>query len=256
MQVTGVSKAYALNGRVVPVLESVSLGVATGEFVAILGPSGCGKSTLLNLIAGLEEPSSGTVSINGVIHRRRTGLCAYMHQKDLLLPWRSVLDNAILPLEVQGVPRREARQRALALMEAFGLKGFENAYPFTLSGGMRQRAAFLRTVLSGKSIVLLDEPFGALDALTRAGLQEWLASLWESLRLTVLLVTHDVEEALFLADRVVVLGPRPARVRGVVAIELPRPRLREVVTSPPFVLLKEQVLRLLLVGGVTQEAPR
>ncbi|MFN3975181.1 MAG: ABC transporter ATP-binding protein [Dehalococcoidia bacterium] len=240
----------------VPVLESVSLGVAPGEFVAILGPSGCGKSTLLNLIAGLEEPSGGTVSINGVIHRRRAGLCAYMHQKDLLLPWRSVLDNAILPLEVQGVPRREARQRALALMEAFGLKGFENAYPFTLSGGMRQRAAFLRTVLSGKSIVLLDEPFGALDALTRAGLQEWLASLWESLHLTVLLVTHDVEEALFLADRVVVLSPRPARVQGVVAVELPRPRLRGVVTSPPFVHLKEQVLRLLLVGSVTQEVPR
>lgn len=255
VQITEVSKAYALNGRVVPVLKGVSLAVAPGEFVAILGPSGCGKSTLLNLIAGLEEPTSGTIAIQGVIARERMGLCAYMHQKDLLLPWRSVLDNAILPLEVQGVPKREARRRALALMEAFGLKGFENAYPFTLSGGMRQRAAFLRTVLSGKPIVLLDEPFGALDALTRAGLQEWLASLWESLRLTVLLVTHDVEEALFLADRVVVFSPRPASVQGVVAIDLPRPRQRDVVTTAPFVRLKERVLHLLTRGSVTQEAP-
>ncbi|GBD10551.1 Aliphatic sulfonates import ATP-binding protein SsuB [bacterium HR23] len=255
VEVKGVRKAYALNGRVVPVLDSVSFSVGPGEFVAILGPSGCGKSTLLNLIAGLEEPSAGTIAIQGAVPRKRTGLCAYMHQKDLLLPWRTVLDNAILPLEVQGVPRKAARERALALMDVFGLRGFEHAYPFTLSGGMRQRAAFLRTVLAGKSIVLLDEPFGALDALTRASLQDWLASLWEALRLTVLLVTHDVEEALFLADRVLVLTPRPARVRGVVPVSLPRPRQREMVTSPPFVRLKAEVFQMLTGTQVAQEAP-
>ncbi|MCS7206435.1 MAG: ABC transporter ATP-binding protein [Dehalococcoidia bacterium] len=240
-----VTKTYAVNGTLVPVLDKVSFSVAPGEFVAILGPSGCGKSTLLNIIAGLEEPTAGTIALYGCRPRSRLGLSAYMHQKDLLLPWRTVVDNAILPLEVQGVPRAEARRRALALLETFGLKGFEKAYPFALSGGMRYRVAFLRTVLAGRSLVLLDEPFGALDALTRASLQEWLADLWETLRLTVLLVTHDVEEALFLADRVLVLTPRPARVQNVVAVDLARPRRRDVVVSPPFIRLKEQVLALI-----------
>jgi ABC-type nitrate/sulfonate/bicarbonate transport system ATPase subunit len=165
-----------------------------------------------------------------------------MQQKDLLLPWRSVLDNAILGLEIQGVPRSTARQRALDLTERFGLKGFEGHYPFTLSGGMRQRVAFLRTILTGKEVLLLDEPFGALDALTRAEMQEWLLTLWEELQKTIVLVTHDVDEAILLSDRVLVLTARPATVKLVQTVTLPRPRSYDMVTQEPFMVLKKQLL--------------
>ncbi|MDP2860100.1 MAG: ATP-binding cassette domain-containing protein, partial [bacterium] len=161
-----------------PVLDGVDFHASEREFVAIVGPSGCGKSTFLNILAGLEEPDAGEIELDGVSAQRRLGLVGYMQQKDLLLPWRTVLDNAILALEVRGVPRAQARQRALELTETFGLKGFERQYPALLSGGMRQRAAFLRTVLAEREAILLDEPFGALDALTRAQMQEWLLERW------------------------------------------------------------------------------
>ena len=173
------------------------------------------------------------------------GTVGYMQQKDLLLPWRNVLDNVILGLELRGMSRRLARARALALMEQFGLKGFEAAYPYTLSGGMRQRAAFLRTILPEQEVFLLDEPFGALDALNRAQIHEWLLGLWETLHKTIVLVTHDVDEAIFLSDRMYVMTARPGRVQLVQVIDLPRPRRLEMVTTAPFVALKAQLLAAL-----------
>ncbi|MBI2872738.1 MAG: ABC transporter ATP-binding protein [Chloroflexi bacterium] len=241
----GVSKVLYTNGRPLPVLERVDFFAQDGEFVSIIGPSGCGKSTLLNIIAGLEEPDGGAIRFGGHDAPSRLGLAGYMHQKDLLLPWRTVLDNAILGLEVQGVPRSEAHRRARLLMGRFGLTGFESEYPYALSGGMRQRAAFLRTVLAEKDLLLLDEPFGALDALTRVHMQEWLLDLWESLKKTIVLVTHDVDEAVLLSDRVYVLTARPGRVKLVQRVDLPRPRRYDMVTWGEFVALKATLVRSL-----------
>ena len=178
-----------------------------------MGPSGSGKSTLLSILAGLEPPTSGTIALRGDPNARRIGRIAYMPQRDLLLPWRTALGNAAAGLEARGVPRREARERTRALFAEFGLSGFERAYPAALSGGMRQRVAFARSALATGDLLLLDEPFGALDALTRASLQRWLLEVWARLRVTCLLVTHDVDEALLLADRIYALSPRPGRVR-------------------------------------------
>ena len=245
VRVEGISKYMLRHGQPFAVLQDVNLYANTGEFVSLIGPSGCGKSTLLNIIAGLEQPSSGTLYLNGRRAEQRLGTVGYMQQKDLLLPWRNVLDNIILGLELRGMSRRRARARALALMEQFGLKGFETAYPYALSGGMRQRAAFLRTILPEQEVFLLDEPFGALDALTRTQLHAWLLELWETLHKTIVLVTHDVDEAIFLADRVYVMTARPGRVKLVQGIDLPRPRRLDMVTTAPFVALKAQLLAAL-----------
>ena len=237
-----ISKSYSIDGQRVPVLSGIDLSVGAGEFVSIIGPSGCGKSTLLNIIAGLQEPDSGVVELEGDPSNRRLGQIGYMQQKDLLLPWRTVLDNATLGLELRGMSRREARQKAMDLSQEFGLKGFENQYPFALSGGMRQRAAFLRTMLLDQDVILLDEPFGALDALTRVQMQEWLLDLWASLGRTIILITHDVEEALLVSDRVYVLTARPGRITMVLDVDLPRPRSYEQVTQPEFGELKARLL--------------
>jgi NitT/TauT family transport system ATP-binding protein len=226
--------------RRVTALDGLDLTVRPHEVMAVVGPSGCGKSTLLELMAGLQEPDEGVVSVTGArdaAARRRA--CAYMPQRDLLLPWRDALSNAGLALEAQGVSRREARRRAEPLFERFGLAEFERARPAELSGGMRQRVAFLRTLLPGRDVLLLDEPFGALDSITRAAMQRWLADALAQEPRTVLLVTHDVEEALFLADRVAVLSPRPGRVVAELDVELARPR---DVTSPEFGALKRRAL--------------
>jgi len=244
-----ISKSYLVDGHRVPVLAEVDLSVAAGEFVSIIGPSGCGKSTLLNIIAGLDEPDAGVVELEGDPSNHRLGHIGYMQQKDLLLPWRTVLDNAALGLELRGMSRRQARQKALDLSQEFGLKGFENQYPFTLSGGMRQRAAFLRTMLLDQDVILLDEPFGALDALTRVQMQEWLLDLWESQGRTIILITHDVEEALLVSDRVYVLTARPGRVTMVLDVDLPRPRSYEQVTLPAFGELKARLLAPLREGA-------
>ena len=252
----GISKDFSFQGQLLPVLKTVDFYVAEGEFVSVIGPSGCGKSTLLNIIAGLEEPSEGTVWLQGQKGGQRLGQVGYMHQKDLLLPWRTVLENAILGLEVQGVPRAHARTRALALTEQFGLKGFENLYPSSLSGGMRQRAAFLRTVLSEKDIALLDEPFGALDALTRTQMQEWLLDMWSSFRKTIVMITHDVDEAVFLSDRIYVLTARPGQVKMVLPVTLPRPRSYQIVTQDQFIVLKANLLTAIHEEGLNaQEEP-
>ena len=219
-------------------LEGLDLAVRGGEVAAVVGPSGCGKSTLLELFAGLQQPDAGSVTA--------AGACALMPQRDVLLPWRDALANAGLALEVGGASRAEARRAAEPLFRRFGLEDFERAHPAELSGGMRQRVAFVRTLLVGRPVLLLDEPFGALDAITRAGIQEWLAEALAAERRTVVLVTHDVEEALYLSDRVVVLSPRPGRVVREIAVELPRPRpRRQTVVAPEFVALRGRAMEAL-----------
>jgi ABC-type nitrate/sulfonate/bicarbonate transport system ATPase subunit len=238
-----VSKRFEVAGHWLPVLDGISLYAAAGEFVSIIGPSGCGKSTLFNILAGLVRPTAGGVTIAGEDVTGRLGLVGYMPQKDLLMPWKTVLDNTAIGMELQGMSRKEARRQALGWFPRFGLEGFERQYPSTLSGGMRQRAALLRTVLAGRDILLLDEPFGALDAITRMDMQEWLLAIRSQLERTIVFVTHDVDEAIYLSDRVYVLSPRPARVDTVVDVSLPRPRVHdEIVTSPAFAALKHQLL--------------
>jgi ABC-type nitrate/sulfonate/bicarbonate transport system ATPase subunit len=237
-----VSKAFANAGRSVQALSDVSLTVMPGEFVTVIGPSGSGKSTLFNLCVGLSEPEQGEILIDGARPKSRAGLLGYMPQHDLLLPWRSVLDNVIIPLEIRGVPKREARARAAASLAPFGLEGFARDYPAALSGGMRQRAALLRTSLTGRTTLLLDEPFGALDALTRRELQGWLLGVWAEFGWTVMFITHDVDEAVYLADRVIVLSPRPGRIQRELAVNLPRPRRLEMIAEPEFGRLVRELL--------------
>jgi len=214
-------------------LRGMDLRAAPGEIVAVVGESGCGKSTLLELICGLQEPDAGSVAADPAV---------LMPQRDLLLPWASALDNAALALRVRGVPAPAARERARPWFERFGLGGFEATPPRALSGGMRQRVAFVRTLLADKPVLALDEPFAALDALTRQEMQGWLARALAAEPRTVVLVTHDVEEAVVLADRVVVMSPRPGRAVAEVDVELPRPRHR---TDAAVVALREQALEAL-----------
>jgi NitT/TauT family transport system ATP-binding protein len=224
-------------GTPVHALAGVSLRAAHGELLALVGPSGCGKTTLLELICSLQAPQAGTV---------KSEPAALMPQRDLLLPWLSAVDNAALALRIAHVPRAVARSRAAELFAQLGLDGFERAHPGELSGGMRQRVAFARTLLSGKPVLCLDEPFGALDALTRAEMQEWLAAALAREPRTTVLVTHDVEEAIVLADRVLVLSPRPGRVIGELVADTPRPRSR---TDGAVLALREQALALLAHGA-------
>jgi NitT/TauT family transport system ATP-binding protein len=220
-------------GEPLEAIAEVSLGVDPGEIVAFVGPSGCGKTTLLELVCGLAEPDRGAIA---------GGDAVLMPQRDLLLPWLSALDNAALALRIKGLGRDAAREAALPLLREFGLEGFERARPYELSGGMRQRVAFLRTLLSGKPLLCLDEPFASLDAITRAEMGDWLSAALSREPRTTLLVTHDVEEACVLADRVVVLSPRPARVHGTLTVDLPRPRSR---TDAALVELRRRALELL-----------
>jgi ABC-type nitrate/sulfonate/bicarbonate transport system ATPase subunit len=232
----------------------LDLKIETGRFVSLVGPSGCGKSTLFNIIAGLMQPTEGRVLIDSEDATGTIGRVGYMLQKDLLLPWRTVLDNVILGMEIQGKPLREARERALPLLQKYGLSGFEYLYPNSLSGGMRQRAALLRTLLFDTDVILLDEPFGALDAQTKSQMQEWLMQLWSDFRKTVVFVTHDVEEAIYLSDEIHVMGTRPGRVLETIAIPLSRPRPRAITLSPEFVAIKQRCLTLLSSSAPALEA--
>jgi ABC-type nitrate/sulfonate/bicarbonate transport system ATPase subunit len=241
VEARGVSKCFGDTQAI----SEVDLRVGRGELVALVGPSGCGKSTLLATIAGLVQPDEGQILLDGEVVANRLGRTALMPQRDALLPWRTVVDNAILGLVVAGRDTRQTRERARALLPRFGLEGFGDRYPAALSGGMRQRAAFLRTVLSERDVLLLDEPFGALDALTRRSMQEWLLDLWDELSRTILLVTHDVEEALLLADRVAVMTARPGRIKLVEQVRLPRPRHADMVADPQFVAQKATLLAAL-----------
>ena len=241
LRFSGVDLTYPArkrSGEGVDALSGVDLQVAPGERVAVVGPSGCGKSSLLALAAGLLEPTGGTVEATEAV--------ALMPQRDLLVPWRSALRNAALALEAQGVPRTEAIERAKPLFDRFGLASFENARTWELSGGMRQRVAFLRTILTGRPLLALDEPFGALDAITRGQMQQWLLDALAGDPRTLLLVTHDIEEALTLCDRVVLMTGRPGSIKREIAVDRPREITRsDWITSLKFADLKARALEVL-----------
>lgn len=240
-----VSKTFVDNNVPTMAVDGISFAASPGEFITMIGPSGSGKSTLFNLITGLLKPDRGEIRLNGELINGRTGLVGYMPQRDLLLPWRTVLDNVVLGPEIAGKPREAARERARQLLPLFGLEAFAQAYPSALSGGMRQRAALLRTFLAERSVMLLDEPFGALDALTRRDLQDWLLGVWAQFRRTILFITHDVREAVLLGDRVLIFSPRPGHIKEEFRIDLPRPRDE---SDERFILLEVALLKSLQEG--------
>ena len=226
IEVRRVSKSFQLAGTAIEAVRDVSFSVRRGEFVALLGPSGSGKSTILNMIATLIKPSSGQILIDGapVVAGKATPDVGYVFQRDTLFPWRTVADNIGYGLQLSGVPNAERKARIAACVAQAGLQGFEQAYPSALSGGMRQRAALMRTLVVEPQILLMDEPFAALDAQTREFMQIELSRIWEHLGIAVVFVTHSLDEALFLGDRIVLMGPRPGTVEEVLPVELPRPR--------------------------------
>lgn len=228
----------------VPLFQRLSFSVEEGEFVSILGPSGCGKSTVLNLLAGILTPESGEMRVDGQRIAGMNAHFAYMPQNDLLFPWKTIIQNVCLHAHLHG-SEKAARERALELFPMFGLAGYENAYPGELSGGMRQRAAFARTVLTGSDLLLLDEPFSALDYLTRLSMREWLLEQWEQEQKTVLFITHDVEEALFLSSRILVVESSPITHLKSVPVPAGYPRTRDSLRLPAMLELKEQLIGLL-----------
>ena len=226
-------------------LEPTSLQIHAGSFVAIVGPSGCGKSTLFNIIAGLLRPDSGEVRLEDAPVTGATGHVGYMLQKDLLVPWRTVQDNITMAARLTRRVTNEDRAEARRVAEQYGLGEFLRHYPSALSGGMRQRVAFMRTLVTHQSLLLLDEPFGALDAQTRLEMQQWLLQVWADTKRTVLFITHDVDESIFLSDRVLVMSPRPGRIVADFANPLARPRDLATLTDPDFIARKSEVMQLL-----------
>jgi ABC-type nitrate/sulfonate/bicarbonate transport system ATPase subunit len=245
LQLVNVWKRFGEGVRQTVAVRNIDLSIAPGEFVTLIGPSGCGKSTLFNMIAGLLPPDpDGSILLAGQpqMDGALLGKISFMPQRDLLFPWRTVLDNATVALEIEGMSRKAARQKAEALFPDFGLQGFEKHYPHQLSGGMRQRVALMRTFLFERDLILLDEPFGALDALTRSMMQRWLLDIWARHRRTVLFITHDIDEAIFLGDKVVVMTSRPGTIRCQETISLPRPRDASILTDPEFMQIKRKLL--------------
>lgn len=230
------------------ILDQLDFTVYEHEFISIIGASGSGKSTMFRLITGLEKEESGAVFLNGEKQASRHGKTGYMPQQDLLMPWRTVMENAALPLELSGLKKKEAIQRILPLLEEFGLKGAEHKYPSELSGGMRQRVSFLRSILTGSNILLLDEPFSALDAITRLSMQEWLLDQWERRKKTILFITHDVNEALFLSDRIFVFQHAPVHHLQEVVVPLGRPRSLLDLNDPAVVKWKDTLIDQLRKG--------
>lgn len=231
------------------VLDGVSFGIAPGEVVALVGASGSGKSTLLSILTGALRPDAGEIRFGGAAVAGRDRPFAYMPQRDVLLPWRRIVDNAGIGLEVAGAPRREARERVGRLLVPFGLAGTERCFPRQLSGGMRQRVSFLRAVVQGRPVLLLDEPFGALDAITRDELQRWLLGMWQSEGWTILLITHDIREAVRLADRVLVLPATPGPLAGEVRVTREIPRRDGFLTDPRVPVLEERLHGLLVAAS-------
>ena len=244
LEVKNLTQTFNQKNTSLRVLDGLNFSVDDGQFVALLGPSGCGKSTLFNIVSGLLVPDTGEIYLNDERIYGNTGDFAYMQQKDLLLPWRTVLRNVLIGPEIHDEPLDTAKVEAQQRLAQLGLSGFENSYPMQLSGGMRQRVALVRTLLFRKEILLLDEPFGALDAMTRTVMQSILLDIWSENRQTVLLITHDVEEALLLADKIYVLTARPATLKAEVPVPLPRPRN---ITDASLIRLKKELLTLLQV---------
>ena len=244
LEVRNLTQTFAQEGTQLQVLDGLNFSVDDGQLVALLGPSGCGKSTLFNIISGLLVPDTGEIYLNGKRIRGNTGDFAYMQQKDLLLPWRTVLKNVLVGPEIHDEPPDTAKIEAQKRLAQLGLSGFENSYPMQLSGGMRQRVALVRTLLFRKKTLLLDEPFGALDAMTRTVMQSILLDIWAEDKQTVLLITHDIEEALLLADKIYVLTARPATLKAEILVPLPRPRN---ITDASLIRLKKELLASLQV---------
>jgi len=241
LEVRGVSKRFADK----QVLEDISITLKEGELVCLLGVSGAGKSTLFNIISGLSLPDSGKILLDGEDVTGKTGRISYMLQKDLLLPYRTIVDNAALPLLLRGVPKQEARKQASAHFTDFGLEGTENKWPHQLSGGMRQRAALLRTYLFSQNVALLDEPFSALDTLTKTAMHAWYLDVMERIRLSTLFITHDIDEAILLSDRIYLLTGQPGRVAGEIVIENPRKQGKDFPLSSEFLDYKRRIMELL-----------
>ena len=245
IEIAGVSREFAKEGRSIVALQGIDMAVREGEFVALLGPSGCGKSTLLNMVAGFDFPTSGSVRVAGAAIREPSPQRGVVFQEPALFPWFSVMENVVFGPKTRGDKPAAYRPRAAQILEQVGLRGFEESYPAELSGGMRQRVGIARVLMLESRVMLMDEPFGALDAQTRSLMQELLLAVWERHHQTVLFVTHDIEEALLLADSVSVMTARPGRIKKRLAVELPRPRSLEVTTSPFFNQLKREVLALI-----------
>ncbi|MDM5186904.1 ABC transporter ATP-binding protein [Bacillus sp. DX4.1] len=240
LQIKDIVKAF--DGK--NVLEKISASIQEGEFVSFVGPSGCGKSTLLNMIASIEETTSGEVVYNDVPVKKQD-IVSYMPQQDLLLPWRSALQNIVLPLEIDGKAKKERLAEGMEALKQFGLSEYANHYPDALSGGMRQRISFLRTYLCEKPIMLLDEPFGKLDAFTKMEVHRWLLDSWHQEKQTIIMVTHDLDEAILLSDRVFIMSQRPATLVGEVNVNLPRPRTMDMLTSLELKEDKAEILEIL-----------
>ncbi|MBB6735832.1 ABC transporter ATP-binding protein [Cohnella zeiphila] len=254
LELSGISMSYSRGGRRHPALDGVSLRVNEGEFVTLIGPSGSGKSTLFRLIGGVERPDAGSIRFDGRDATGRRGLISYMPQQPSLFPWLSVEANISSALESAGIGKKEAAEQASGWLRRIGLGDAAREYPHVLSGGMQQRVSFLRALLMPRGVMCLDEPFAALDALTRADMQAWLLGIWEAERRSVLFVTHSIEEALTLSDRIYVLSPAPARVLSELTVPFSRPRRADVWKEPEFVLLKERVLALLQKGAEERHA--
>lgn len=252
LEINAVTKVFKKGGTETAALEATDLSVEEGRFASIIGPSGCGKSTLFNIIAGLQKPTTGAVKADGEDIIGKAGYVGYMLQKDMLLPWRTILDNITLGLEIRHMSRKKAVEQAMPLIKKYGLNGFERYHPSELSGGMRQRAALLRTLLYDRDIILLDEPFGALDAQTRMSMQDWLLQIWQDFGKTILFVTHDIDEAIYLSDEIYVFTERPGSIKTKLPVTLKRPRNRDTLSEPGFLELKQTLMGLLLKGETEQ----
>lgn len=245
IEIKHLNKTFMRNKKSLEVLKDINLILCENQFVSLLGPSGCGKSTILRILAGLEDSYSGDIKVCGKKSSDSSTQFCYMPQKDLLMPWRTVYKNIILPLEIDGRLDSTENLKLPELIKEFGLEGFENFYPSEISGGMKQRAGLLRTFLMNSDIMLLDEPFGALDAITRMNMQEWLLSVLSEHKKSVLFITHDIDEAIFLSDRVYVLSDRPASIVSTVDIEFIRPRTKEMLSTQNFLKYKNLILKAL-----------
>lgn len=241
LEVRHIHKTFRERRKEVPVLRDISLEVRAGEFVSIIGPSGCGKSTLFHIVGGLTAPDQGEVYLQGAKVTGQRGHISYVPQQPALFPWRSIEDNVVLAREIAGMKRAGSRSEVREWLEKAGLGGFEKAYPHTLSGGMQQRASFLRGLLAPQEVMCLDEPFSALDALTRSDMQRWLLEMWEENKRSVLLITHSIDEALMLSDTIYLFSGRPAGVLHTVKVPFPRPRREDVAEDPLFLELKRDI---------------